>query len=66
MSRLAMAGTGAILGSAGVWFYVSWRMLRSPVVDAIGEAAGGTLLVLLIISFAGALRQTSGRDEGSD
>jgi hypothetical protein len=61
MSRLAMAGTGAILTSAGTYFYVSWRMLRSPVVDAIGETAGGTLLLLLIISFAGALRRTSRR-----
>jgi hypothetical protein len=59
MSRLAKAGVGAILTSAGAYFYVSWRVLRSPVVDAIGETAGGTLLLLLIISFAGALRGTS-------
>jgi hypothetical protein len=50
---VAIAAVGSLLG---VWFVVAWWVLGSPLVDAIGEAAGGALAVLVVVSFVGALR----------
>jgi hypothetical protein len=55
---LAVVG---ILGLALIWFAVSWLALDSPVVDAAGEAAGGVLAVLVVVSVVGALRRSCKR-----
>jgi hypothetical protein len=47
-------GTGFI-GLAVAWFFVSWVVLDSPVVDAVGEAAGGVTVVLLVMAVIGSL-----------
>jgi hypothetical protein len=52
---LALAG---ILVLSGGWFTVSWRVLGSPVVDAVGEAAGGVVAVLVLVSVVGAVRHS--------
>jgi hypothetical protein len=52
---LALAG---ILVLSGGWFGVSWRVLGSPVVDAVGEAAGGVVAVLVLVSVVGAVRHS--------
>jgi hypothetical protein len=50
----AVAAIGTL---ALAWFLVSWRVLGSPVVDAIGETAGGVLAVLVVVSVVGSLRR---------
>ena len=52
---LVVAG---IAGAALVWFAVSWVVLDSPAVDAAGEAAGGVLALLVVVSAVGALRRS--------
>lgn len=56
----AMAVAG-IVTLAGGWFCVSRFVLGSPVVDAIGEAAGGVVAVLVLVSVVGALRRSRSR-----
>ncbi|MBT8226752.1 MAG: hypothetical protein KJO75_14835 [Dactylosporangium sp.] len=54
-SRLAIAGVAGFGALTVVWFVVSWVFLNSSIVDALGEAVGGVMLVLLIVSIVGAL-----------
>jgi hypothetical protein len=61
MSRLALVGVVATITLALSYFVISWQMLNSPLVDAIGETAGGTLLALVLISFVGALLRANRR-----
>ncbi len=58
MSRAAMAAVALVGLLAVVWFMVSWRVLGSPLVDAAGEAAGGILALLVVVSIFGAVRRT--------
>ncbi len=51
----------AIGALAVVWFATSWLVLGSPVVDAAGEAAGGVLALLVLVSTVGALRRSRNR-----
>jgi hypothetical protein len=55
MARLTILGAVGfpVLGVA--WFVVSWAVLDSPVVDAVGESVGGVMLVLLMLSIFGSL-----------
>ncbi len=39
-----------------VWFSVVLLVLHNSILDAAGEAAGGVMLVLLLVSVIGALR----------
>ncbi len=55
----AIALTGIMTLAVG-WFGVSWLVLRSPVVDAVGEAAGGVVTVLVVVSVFGAFRRSRG------
>jgi hypothetical protein len=57
MSRAAMAAVALVGLLAVAWFVVSWRVLGSPLVDAVGEAAGGILALLVIVSIFGAVRR---------
>jgi hypothetical protein len=57
MSGAAKVGTGTIVALAGGWFFYSWRVLKSPLIDAVGETAGATMVLLVVISLAGALRR---------
>jgi hypothetical protein len=54
----ALVALSGIVGLGVSWFGVSWRMLDSPVVDAIGEAFGGVVAVLVVFSAVGALRRS--------
>jgi hypothetical protein len=56
----ALALTGIVTLAVG-WFGVSWLVLKSPVVDAVGEAAGGVVTVLVVVSVFGAFRRSRGR-----
>jgi hypothetical protein len=56
----AVALTGIVTLAAG-WFGVSWLALKSPVLDAIGEAAGGVVTVLVVVSVFGAFRRSRRR-----
>jgi hypothetical protein len=55
-----LALTGIVTLAVG-WFGVSWLMLKSPVVDAVGEAAGGVVTVLVVVSVFGAFRRSRRR-----
>jgi hypothetical protein len=57
MSRLAIAGVVLTVVLALTWFYVSWRVLKSPLTDAVGETVGSLAVVLLIVSIIGAIRR---------
>lgn len=58
MTRLALIGLIGVGVLAVAWFGVSWAVLHSPVVDAVGEALGGVLLILVLASAVGAVRGT--------
>jgi hypothetical protein len=54
-TALASAAIGTLtLG----WFGVSRWALGSPVVDAAGEAAGGVMTLLLLVSVVGSVRRS--------
>jgi hypothetical protein len=55
----ALALTGIVSLAVG-WFGVSWLVLKSPIVDAVGEAAGGVVTVLVVVSVFGAFRRSRG------
>jgi hypothetical protein len=57
-SGSASAAVAVIVAFAIAWFSVSWWMLGSPLVDAIGEAAGGVVAVLVIVSAIGEVRRS--------
>ncbi len=57
LSRGARAGLVAVVLVAVAWFVVSWHVLGSPLVDAVGEAAGGVLALLVVVSVVGAVRR---------
>jgi hypothetical protein len=54
----APLAVAAITTLAMGWFGVSRFVLGSPVVDAIGEAAGGVVAVLVLVSVVGAVRRS--------
>lgn len=56
MSRMAMLGVAVTVTAAGAWFYVSYQVLDSPFIDAVGETLGGMAVVLLLVSIFGAMR----------
>ena len=53
LAAFAVVLTGVL---ALAWFVVSWRVLHSPLADAIGETAGALAVALLVISIVGAIR----------
>jgi hypothetical protein len=55
MSPRALAGVSAVLLLALCWFFVAWRLLGKPFPDALGEAAGGVLAMLVVVAVAGAV-----------
>jgi hypothetical protein len=57
-SRAETFALVGIVTLATGWFAVSWLVLDSPVVDAVGEAAGGVVAVLVLVSVVGALRRS--------
>jgi hypothetical protein len=61
MSRLATIVVCLVVVASLAWVVVSWRVLRSPLIDAVGEAAGSVFLALLIVSVIGALRRSRRR-----
>jgi hypothetical protein len=46
-----------VVAAAG-WLFMSWLVLDSPLVDAIGETAGSVALGLVLVSILGALRRS--------
>jgi len=56
MTRLALIGLITLALLAVAWFGVSWAVFNSPVVDAVGEAVGGALLLGVLASAFGAVR----------
>ncbi|MBN1172498.1 MAG: hypothetical protein JXA67_10040 [Micromonosporaceae bacterium] len=52
-SRLALMSLVGIGGLALLWFVVSWIYLNSSPADALGEALGGVMVVVLIVSIVG-------------
>jgi membrane protein implicated in regulation of membrane protease activity len=52
----ATAGLVAILALATGWFLMSWTMMHTAVVDALGEAAGVAFALLVVVSVIGAVR----------
>ncbi len=61
MSRLAAVIVYLVVVVSLGWVLFSWRVLRSPLIDAVGEAAGSVFLALLIVSVLGALRRSRKR-----
>jgi hypothetical protein len=57
-SGSASVAVAAIVALAIAWFSVSWMLLDSPLVDAIGEAAGGVVAILVIVSVIGEVRRS--------
>jgi hypothetical protein len=58
---LTLMAAGAIAAFALGWFAVALLVLRSSLVDAIGETAGGVLAVLVVVSVVGAVRRSGRR-----
>ena len=57
MSRKAIAGVTGTLTLAIVWFYVTYAVLGSPFIDAVGETLGALAAGLLLVSVFGAVRR---------
>ncbi|MFG2037991.1 hypothetical protein [Dactylosporangium sp. NPDC048998] len=55
-SPLAKLGIGIVAVASLAYFLVSWRVLHSPLTEAIGETAGSLAVVLLIVSVIGTAR----------
>jgi FtsH-binding integral membrane protein len=55
---LTLAG---LLGSG--WFVLSWKVAHNTVRDAIGEALGVALAMLIVFSVIGAIRNRDGSTE---
>lgn len=49
------AGSAAILVLAGGWLVLSSTVMHTAVVDALGEAAGVALALLVVVSVIGAV-----------
>ena len=57
-SRAARSTVAAAAGFGGLgfgWFVVSWTILDSPLIDAVGEATGGVMVILLMVAIFGSL-----------
>jgi hypothetical protein len=57
MSRKAIAGVVATMSLALAWFYISYAVLDSPFIDAVGETLGALAAGLLLVSVFGAVRR---------
>jgi membrane protein implicated in regulation of membrane protease activity len=60
---LVTAGLVVILVLAGGWFMLSWTVMHSAVVDALGEAAGVAFALLVVVSVIGAVRAARDGDD---
>lgn len=56
-SKTGALAIASVASLTAVWFVVSWAIMDSPIVDALGEALGGMTFVLLIVSVVGVLRK---------
>jgi hypothetical protein len=56
-SRKAIVGVIGTLALALGWLYVSYAVLDSPFVDAVGETLGALAAGLLLVSVFGAVRR---------
>lgn len=55
--RMSRSTTVSVIGViAFLWFFVSWVVFDSPVIDALGEAFGGVAVLLVVVSLFGAVR----------
>jgi hypothetical protein len=61
MSRLAFWCIVLVIVLAVAGAVVSWRVLHYQLLDAIGQAAGSALALLLIASIVGAVRRSRPR-----
>ena len=57
MSRKAMVAVTGTLVIALSWFYVTYAVLDSPFIDAVGETFGALAAGLLLVSIFGAVRR---------
>lgn len=55
MTRTALLATLAFTAGCSAWFVVSWAVMDSSVVDALGEMFGGMMVLLLLLSIMGSL-----------
>lgn len=55
--RAMMIITGVTSGLVG-WFFFAWLGLKRNVVDAAGESIGSGILLLLVVSVAGAAHRS--------
>lgn len=58
LSRAAVTACALTAVITVCWFVVSWIVLDSPLVDALGEAFGGVLALLVMISIVGSMRKS--------
>jgi hypothetical protein len=58
MSRLALVMVALVVVAAAGWLFMSWLVLDSPLIDAIGETVGSVALGLVLVSILGALRRS--------
>jgi hypothetical protein len=58
MSRLAFWSVVSVAVLAVAWTAFSWRVLHYLLLDAIGQAAGTALGLLLVVSIFGAVRRS--------
>ncbi|WP_433052927.1 hypothetical protein [Dactylosporangium sp. CS-033363] len=56
MTALAKLGVTAVIAAAVTYFFLSWRVFKSPLTDAIGETFGSLAVLLLVVSIIGTTR----------
>jgi len=56
LTRRQLAGVWAVVAGAAAWFLVACTVRDKPLVEAVGETAGATAALLLLISVAGVAR----------
>jgi hypothetical protein len=54
-SRGAIIGTGIVVVLAGGWFVMSSVVMRTSVIDALGQAIGVAFGLLMVVSVVGAI-----------
>jgi hypothetical protein len=57
VSRSGVVMVTAVAALGVNWFLVALLVLHKPMIDAIGEAAGGAVAALLVASVIGAMSQ---------
>jgi hypothetical protein len=58
LSPKAKIWTGAVTAGLVLWFLFAWLVLDRHVLDAAGESVGTALLLAVVVSIIGSVRQS--------